>query len=453
VPIKGDMFTKVIQFLQDLGIVGKCEEEGWNGLSDKILQNLRVHFRRLIPFRFQPDHQSQIGWAANSSLGLLPGDADIHRPERSMLSRDRVEEIQDMDIDSTPSSRRLDSRALPTLAVNRVTKTKRKQGATSVRRQVQSTRDLTAHQTPRPEKSLPLLVRLSHHASRAHRSETQHETHGRDPQDQFPQAPTQCWTSAPNDPGQWHLATSHQDDCFLPSSVSVNDRGRGPLSDITLNAPNVYSSNTDSAQYMQDVTPGSRQPFVSSPGSEIHGHCDDADIHRSERSILGHERVEESQDIDVDIPPSSRTLDSRALPRQVANRVTKTKPKKGTTPVRRQLQSFARDLTAHQTPRPAHRSETQHETHGRDPQGRFPRAPTQCWTSTPNDPGQWHLATNPRIQLQLSVQRKVADTAKSIRFAMKGDIRALKSLFSEGLASPVEVSNSRELSLIGVGHT
>jgi hypothetical protein len=60
---------------------------------------------------------------------------------------------------------------------------------------------------------------------------------------------------------------------------------------------------------------------------------------------------------------------------------------------------------------------------------------------------------DPRFQLQLSVQRKVADTAESIRFAMKGDTGALKRLFSKGLASPVEVSTSRELSLLGVGLT
>jgi hypothetical protein len=60
---------------------------------------------------------------------------------------------------------------------------------------------------------------------------------------------------------------------------------------------------------------------------------------------------------------------------------------------------------------------------------------------------------NPRIQLQLSVQRKVADTAESIWLATKGDTHALKRLFREGLASPVEVSNSRELSLLGVGLT
>lgn len=60
---------------------------------------------------------------------------------------------------------------------------------------------------------------------------------------------------------------------------------------------------------------------------------------------------------------------------------------------------------------------------------------------------------NPRLQLQLSVQRKVADTAESIRFAMKGDTRALMDLFLKGLASPLDVSHSRELSLLAVSHT
>jgi len=130
----------------------------------------------------------------------------------------------------------------------------------------------------------------------------------------------------------------------------------------------------------------------------------DADIHRSERSILGHERVKEIQDMDVDSPPSSRILDSRALPRQVANRVTKTKRKKGTTSVRRQLHSFARDLTAYQTPHPARRSETQYETYERDPQVRFPRAPTQCLAPAPSDPVQLHLATNHQQDYWLSPQ-------------------------------------------------
>jgi hypothetical protein len=107
------MFAKVIQFLQDLGIVGKCEEEGWNDLSDKILQTLRVHFRSLIPCRFQPSQQSSV-----------TGDTDIRRPERSMLSHEQVEEIQDMDTGNTPSSRTFDPRALPKLAANGLIKTK-----------------------------------------------------------------------------------------------------------------------------------------------------------------------------------------------------------------------------------------------------------------------------------------------------------------------------------------
>ncbi|KAF8862764.1 hypothetical protein BDZ45DRAFT_182906 [Acephala macrosclerotiorum] len=229
VPIKGDTFAKVIQFLRDLGIVYKCEKEGWNDLSDKILQALREPFRSFISFQFQPGQQSQIGWAAISSLAQVPGDADIHRPGLSILSCDPVEEIQDMGIDNPSSSKTLDSRALPRLAANRVIKTKRKKGSTSVRRQLQSfAKYLTAHQTPRPEKSLPLVVRQSHHASRAHRSEIQHETHGRDPQGQFPRAPTQCWASAPNDPGQRHLATNHQDDSLPSFQLPTNDQLRKP---------------------------------------------------------------------------------------------------------------------------------------------------------------------------------------------------------------------------------
>ena len=69
------------------------------------------------------------------------------------------------------------------------------------------------------------------------------------------------------------------------------------------------------------------------------------------------------------------------------------------------------------------------------------------------DTGAFLQVCEPRLQLQLSVQRKVADTAKSIWFATKGDTRALKRLFSERLASPAEVSNSRGLSLLGVGLT
>ncbi|MCJ1379040.1 hypothetical protein MMC17_002139 [Xylographa soralifera] len=57
-------------------------------------------------------------------------------------------------------------------------------------------------------------------------------------------------------------------------------------------------------------------------------------------------------------------------------------------------------------------------------------------------------AGNPGPQLQLPTQIKVSDTAQSIRFAMEGDIDGLKYLFSRGLASPRDVSNSRGFSLI-----
>jgi hypothetical protein len=291
VPIKGDTFAKVIQFLRDLGIVHKCEDEGWNDLSYKILQTLRGPFQSLIPFQFQPGQQSQMGWVVNSSL--VTGDAVI--PGRSTLSHEGVEEIRDMDIDNPPVGRTLDSRALPPrLAANRVIKTKRKPCTTSVRRQLQSfARDLTAHQTARPEKSLPLVVRKIHHAPSGHRSETQHETHGRDSQGRFPRAPTQCLASAPNDPGQVQLAKNHQDNRLLSPQVSINDQGRDPLSDITLNAPNVYPSSTDSAQYIQ-VAPGSHQPFVSPPGSQVHGHCYVNQRQRTGESISDTLRLEQT---------------------------------------------------------------------------------------------------------------------------------------------------------------
>jgi hypothetical protein len=50
VPIKGEGFDKAIQFFQGLGIVDKYKEKGWNDLSDKVLQTLRVPFQSLIPF-------------------------------------------------------------------------------------------------------------------------------------------------------------------------------------------------------------------------------------------------------------------------------------------------------------------------------------------------------------------------------------------------------------------
>jgi hypothetical protein len=143
-----------------------------------------------------------------------------------MLSRDRVEEIQDIDIDNPLLGRTLNLRALPRLAANGLIKTKwpdavrvrQKKGTLSVRRQLQSfARDLMAHQTPCPEKSLLWVVRQSHHASRRYTSETPYDAYRRGPRSWFPQALTQRRASAPNGSGQWHLATNHQDDRLLLS--------------------------------------------------------------------------------------------------------------------------------------------------------------------------------------------------------------------------------------------
>lgn len=56
------------------------------------------------------------------------------------------------------------------------------------------------------------------------------------------------------------------------------------------------------------------------------------------------------------------------------------------------------------------------------------------------------------LGLQLVVERRVPDTAESIRYAMEGDIDGLKRLFCEGLASPRDLSDSRGFSLIRVSH-
>lgn len=62
-------------------------------------------------------------------------------------------------------------------------------------------------------------------------------------------------------------------------------------------------------------------------------------------------------------------------------------------------------------------------------------------------------ASNLGPQLQLPTETKVPDTAQSIQFAVKGNIDGLKHLFSQGLASPRDVSSSRGFSLVRVGLT
>jgi hypothetical protein len=170
----------------------------------------------------------------------VASNTDIHISERSILGYERVEEIQDIDIDSPLSGRTLDPRALPRLAANGLVKTK---WPDAVRVQQKKGTPKRQLQSFAREKSLPWVVRQSHHTSRRYMSETQHEAHRRGPQSWFPQAPIQRRASAPNDPGQWHLATNHQDDRWLSSPVSINNRGRDPLSDISLNTTNIHNAD------------------------------------------------------------------------------------------------------------------------------------------------------------------------------------------------------------------
>ena len=53
-------------------------------------------------------------------------------------------------------------------------------------------------------------------------------------------------------------------------------------------------------------------------------------------------------------------------------------------------------------------------------------------------------------QLQLVTTRRVPDASPAITFAMKGDIEGLRYLFSQGSASPRDVSDSRGFSLVRV---
>lgn len=59
----------------------------------------------------------------------------------------------------------------------------------------------------------------------------------------------------------------------------------------------------------------------------------------------------------------------------------------------------------------------------------------------------------PRPQREIASKRPVSDTAPVILFALNGDVKGLQSLFSRGLASPRDVSHSRNYNLIMVSHT
>ncbi|RYP12553.1 hypothetical protein DL765_007255 [Monosporascus sp. GIB2] len=61
---------------------------------------------------------------------------------------------------------------------------------------------------------------------------------------------------------------------------------------------------------------------------------------------------------------------------------------------------------------------------------------------------QLNYETNVGPSLQLSTLRRVADTAQCVTFALNGNVEGLKALFSQGLASPRDVSSTRGYSLL-----
>lgn len=187
----------MIQFLGDLGIVCKCEQEGWNDLSKQIFGALREPFRSLIPFQFHPDQQSPLRCAPNDSFASAPGDVNVHRREPP----------------------------LPRQGTNRVIKATRKKATASVRQQLQNfARDRTPHHAPR----------------------TQHESRPEDPQRQLPRVSAQFSPSALNECGQRHLTTNPSAGRLPPPQMHAKNQVRQPLNNIELNTTQVH--NVDERQ-------------------------------------------------------------------------------------------------------------------------------------------------------------------------------------------------------------
>lgn len=71
-----------------------------------------------------------------------------------------------------------------------------------------------------------------------------------------------------------------------------------------------------------------------------------------------------------------------------------------------------------------------------------------CWSQIVR----LHLAyeVNCGPSLQLSTLRRVSDSSQGVHFALNGNIDGLKSLFSQGTASPRDVSSTRGYSLLRV---
>jgi hypothetical protein len=79
-------------------------------------------------------------------------------------------------------------------------------------------------------------------------------------------------------------------------------------------------------------------------------------------------------------------------------------------------------------------------------------ATVECWFPS------WFVSMNLRLHLtylsrfgkefQLSTTKRVADDSQSNTFAMRGNIEGLKHLFTQGLAGPRDVSDSRGYTLM-----
>ncbi|KAI0100252.1 ankyrin repeat-containing domain protein [Nemania sp. FL0031] len=72
--------------------------------------------------------------------------------------------------------------------------------------------------------------------------------------------------------------------------------------------------------------------------------------------------------------------------------------------------------------------------------------PGVFWSQIIRFQATYQAATGPSFQLK--TLRRVPDTAEAVTFAMNGNIEGLKSLFIRGLASPVDVSDTRGYSLL-----
>lgn len=81
-------------------------------------------------------------------------------------------------------------------------------------------------------------------------------------------------------------------------------------------------------------------------------------------------------------------------------------------------------------------------------------APVTWNSSRQNAEPQWDSKQGyPTPQLQLAMRWTISDTAPSVMFALKGNIKGLQDLFLRGLGSPRDVSYSRGFSLLRVRTT